>query len=106
MDDPTWDTVDRLVAWLDDNSALTPETARLMRVLKLTEEVGEVGAALIGVLGQNPPRKGVTHAWSDVHDELCDVILSAMVALATLTPDARRVFAARVSHVAGRSLTG
>jgi NTP pyrophosphatase (non-canonical NTP hydrolase) len=103
MDDATWDTVERLVAWLDDNIALTPEATRLLRVLKLSEEVGEVSEAVIGVLGQNP-RKGVTHAWSDVHDELCDVILTAMVALSTLTSDARRVFAARVAHVAERSL--
>ena len=103
MDDPTWETVRRLVEWLDAHSAGGPEARSLLRVLKLSEEVGEVSEALIGVLGQNP-RKGVTHTWADVHDELCDVILSAMVALATLTPDAAAVFAARLAVVAGRSL--
>jgi NTP pyrophosphatase (non-canonical NTP hydrolase) len=103
MDDPTWETVRRLVDWLDAHSEGAAETAALLRVLKLSEEVGEVGEALIGVLGQNP-RKGVTHTWADVHSELCDVILSAMVALATLTPDASSVFAARLAVVAERSL--
>jgi NTP pyrophosphatase (non-canonical NTP hydrolase) len=104
MDDVTWDTVGRLVEWLDRSSALAPETEKLLRLMKLTEEVGEVAEAVIGVTGQNP-RKGVTHGWDDVNAELCDVILTAMVALATITPDARRVFSERVDHVAARSLT-
>ncbi|HEV2639634.1 MAG TPA: MazG-like family protein [Actinocrinis sp.] len=103
MDDVTWDTVDRLVEWLDRSSALTPETERLLRLMKLSEEVGEVAEAVIGVTGQNP-RKGVTHTWDDVNAELCDVILTAMVALTTLTPDARQVFAQRLGYVADRSL--
>jgi len=103
MDDVTWDTVDRLVEWLDRSSALPPETDKLLRLLKLSEEVGEVAQAVIGVTGQNP-RKGVTHTWDDVTAELCDVILTAMVALTTVTPDARAVFAQRLDHVAIRSL--
>jgi len=103
MDDVTWDTVDRLVEWLDRSSALPPETDKLLRLLKLSEEVGEVAQAVIGVTGQNP-RKGVTHTWDDVTAELCDVILTAMVALTTVTPDARAVFAQRLDHVAARSL--
>jgi hypothetical protein len=105
VDERAWDTADRLVQWLDDASALPPDTKRLLRVMKLSEEVGETTQALIGVLGQNP-RKGVTHTWQDVENELCDVILTAMVALATLNPDAREVFAGRVEHVAARSLSG
>ena len=103
MDEHAWDTVDRLVGWLDDSSTLPPETDRLMRVMKLSEEVGETTQAVMGVLGANP-RKGVTHAWPDVEAELCDVILTAMVALATVTADARRVFAEHVDRVAERSL--
>jgi NTP pyrophosphatase (non-canonical NTP hydrolase) len=71
--------------------------------MKLSEEVGETTQALAGVLGTNP-RKGITHSWQDVEAELCDVILTAMVALTTLNPDARKVFAERLDHVAGRSL--
>lgn len=103
MDEHVWDTVDRLVAWLDAASTLPHDTERLLRVMKLSEEVGETTQALTGVLGQNP-RKGVTHTWQDVENELCDVILTAMVALTTLNPDARKVFAERLSHVAERSL--
>lgn len=103
MDESAWDTVDRLVEWLDGASTLPPDTERLLRVMKLSEEVGETAQAVTGVLGQNP-RKGVTHTWQDVEAELCDVILTAMVALTTLNPDARKVFAERVEHVAARSL--
>lgn len=103
MDEHAWDTVDRLVGWLDDASTLPPETERLLRVMKLSEEVGETTQALAGALGTNP-RKGVTHTWQDVEAELCDVILTAMVALTTLNPDARKVFAERLGHVADRSL--
>ncbi|UQA94605.1 MazG-like family protein [Streptomyces halobius] len=96
-----WNTVEGLVRWLDRESALPPEQERLLRILKLSEEAGEVAQAVIGATGQNP-RKGHSHTWDDVHSELCDVILTAMVALATLTPDARQVFAGHVERVAGR----
>lgn len=103
MDERAWDTVDRLVGWLDQASTLPPDMERLLRVMKLSEEVGETTQALSGVLGHNP-RKGVTHTWQDVESELCDVILTAMVALTTLNPDARKAFAERLDHVAHRSL--
>lgn len=108
MDDVTWDTVGRLVEWLDRGNGAdgaNAETEKLLRLMKLSEEVGEVAAAVIGATGQNP-RKGVTHTWGDVNAELCDVILTAMVALTTITPDARQVFAERLNHVAARSLSG
>ena len=38
------------------------------------------------------PSKGITHTSDDVQAELCDVIFTAMVALTTLTPDARETF--------------
>jgi NTP pyrophosphatase (non-canonical NTP hydrolase) len=106
VEDRAWETTARLVDWLDghhrDND-LAPEVIRLLRVLKLSEEVGETTQAVIGALGANP-RKGTTHKWSDVEHELCDVIITAMVALTTLNPDARMVFAERLEHVATRSL--
>ncbi len=103
MDGRIWDSVDRLVAWLDDESRLGAGEERLLRILKLSEEVGEVGQAVIGATGQNP-RKGVTHSWEDVQHELCDVVFTALVALRTLTPDAREVFAERLAYVERRSL--
>ena len=60
---------------------------------------------MIGATGQNP-RKGTTHTWDDVQSELCDVALTAMVALRTLTPDTREVFTAHLERVRERSLGG
>lgn len=37
-----------------------------------------------------------------MHGELCDVILTAMVALRTLTPEARGVFEGHLRRVAAR----
>jgi NTP pyrophosphatase (non-canonical NTP hydrolase) len=99
MDD-AWGTIEEIVRWLDDSSTLAPETEKLLRIMKLTEETGEVTQAVTGTLGQNP-RKGVTHTWEDVQAELCDVIFTAMVALTTLTPDA---FDGHLARVARRSL--
>jgi NTP pyrophosphatase (non-canonical NTP hydrolase) len=71
-------------------------------MLKLSEEVGEVASAIIGATGQNP-RKGITHSWQDVESELCDVIVTAMVALRTLTPEAAAVFDAHLRRIDDRS---
>ncbi|WP_377268538.1 MazG-like family protein [Peterkaempfera sp. SMS 1(5)a] len=102
MEEDTWQTVDRLVAWLDTASSVAPETDRLLRMMKLSEEVGEVTEAVIGAMGQNP-RKGRSHTWEDVQAELCDVIITSMVALRSLTPDAPAVFDAHLRRVARRS---
>ena len=101
--DDAWDTIAAIAGWLDTSSTLPPETEKLLRIMKLTEETGEVTQAVIGTLGQNP-RKGITHTWDDVRAELCDVMLTAMVALTTLTPDARQVFDTHLARVADRSL--
>ncbi|SEG85726.1 hypothetical protein SAMN05216223_116126 [Actinacidiphila yanglinensis] len=103
MNDSTWTTVDQLKQWLDDKDGVAPETARLMRILKLQEELGEVAEAVMGAMGTNP-RKGASHTWDDVESEVCDVILSGMVLLATLTPDAGKKFDERLSIIAERSL--
>lgn len=51
-----------------------------VRLMKLSEEVGEVMQAYIGVVGANK-RKGHYAEPSDVAAELCDVVITAMVAL-------------------------
>ncbi|WP_063772638.1 MazG-like family protein, partial [Streptomyces sp. NRRL S-495] len=85
--DDVWEQIARQVAWLDHhNGAGEHESA--MRLMKLSEEVGEVMQAYIGTTGQNP-RKGVTHERSDVADELCDVVVTALVALHRFTDDPR-----------------
>lgn len=99
-----WDTVGRLYEWLDSHNRQAPQEALLLRMLKLSEEVGEVAEAVIGATGQNP-RKGTTHTWDDVRSELCDVIVTAMVALRTLTPDAAAVLDAHLREVDARAKT-
>ncbi|MBS2548363.1 MazG-like family protein [Catenulispora sp. NL8] len=102
--DGTWDTIAQLTAWLDRDSPVPPDQALQVRILKITEETGEAAQALIGATGANP-RKGHSHTMADVSKELCDVILTAMVALRTLTPDAQTTFAKHLANVADRSLT-
>lgn len=99
-----WTTIHRLVDWLDRQNGRSPHETT-MRLLKLVEEAGEVAQAYIGTIGQNP-RKGVTHTAADVADELCDVIITAAVALATIAPDSPDgILAAKLTRVAERSLT-
>ncbi|WP_458243438.1 MazG-like family protein [Streptomyces sp. MAI_2237] len=98
-----WSSVDALWTWLDGEQPHGGQEGLLLRVLKLSEEVGEVAQAVIGVTGQNP-RKGVTHTWEEVQGELCDVVITALVALRTLTPDTREVFTRHLEKVTARSL--
>ncbi|MFF0225522.1 MazG-like family protein [Streptomyces sp. NPDC004629] len=102
-----WTAVEELWAWLeahDGQDGHDRSRTVLLRVLKLSEEVGEVAQAVIGATGQNP-RKGVSHTWEDVRAELCDVVITALVALRTLTPDAREKFTRHLTRVTTRSLT-
>jgi NTP pyrophosphatase (non-canonical NTP hydrolase) len=105
MDEDAWETAGRLATWLDEASERPREVKLLLQVLKITEEAGEAAEALQGVLGANP-RKGHSHTEEDVASELCDVVLTAMVALSALTPDAAAVFRRHLARVAGRSLGG
>ncbi|MGP3966623.1 MazG-like family protein [Streptomyces sp. 6N223] len=97
-----WDPIERLAARLEDHhSDLPVEQRRLFQILKITEEAGEVAEAVFGATGRNP-RKGRTHTWEDVESEVCDVIITAMVTLARLTPEARTTFAAHLERIAER----
>ncbi|MFF8590296.1 MazG-like family protein [Streptomyces sp. NPDC015220] len=103
-----WNSIDDLWNWLDthdtrDGRAPDDRRGLLLGMLKLSEEVGEAAQAVIGATGQNP-RKGTTHTWADVEAELCDVVITALVALRTLTPEAREVFAHHLARVRQRSL--
>jgi len=98
LDTPQWDTIRDLVAWLDHQNGRAPHEIA-MRLMKITEEAGEVTSAYIGVTGQNP-RKGITHTWDDVSNELCDVILTAAVALATISPTPAADLKATLDRVA------
>ncbi|MFJ5994178.1 MazG-like family protein [Streptomyces sp. NPDC092370] len=103
LESDLWATVDVLTQWLDTNRPVEGREGILLRILKLSEEVGEVSEAVIGATGQNP-RKGITHTWEDVQAELCDVVITALVALRTLTPEAREVFEGHLERVRERSL--
>lgn len=86
-------------AWLDGTQratvkgildGMTPaDLQALFQVIKLVEEAGEVAQAVVGMYAVNP-RKGPTATREDVLDELCDVIVTAEVAMNTLagSPDA------------------
>lgn len=70
-----------LSRWIDaPNAHRDPEAQAWSRIAKVGEEHGEVIAAYIGAIGQNP-RKGVTHTLEDVVDELLDVALTALAAV-------------------------
>jgi NTP pyrophosphatase (non-canonical NTP hydrolase) len=68
-----WDQVGQLYAYHGDVPAE-------VRLLKLTEEVGEVADAFIGMHGLNG-RKGICRTRDDLLDELADVIITAAVAM-------------------------
>lgn len=98
-----WTTIRELTGWLDGENGRSREEITL-RLLKLTEEVGEVAQAWIGVQGQNP-RKGVTHTAADVADELCDVIVTALVALSSVVDDPAGHFEAKLATISARPRT-
>ncbi|WP_311766726.1 MazG-like family protein [Streptomyces rhizosphaericus] len=89
----------------DDENAVQgkSDVVPLLRVLKIGEEFGEVAEAILGVMGASHG-KGASHMQEELHNELCDVILTAMVALASCTPDAQKVFEDRLEYITERSL--
>lgn len=99
----TWQTIARLAGRLEDHSDLPRDQRILLQLLKIQEEAGEVAEAVIGTMGQNP-RKGYSHTWDDVEAEICDVIVTGMVALARMNPDAEAVFARHIDRIASRDL--
>jgi hypothetical protein len=95
-----WRHVATLTAWLD---AANPRTDHEVacRVMKLAEETGEAVASYIGMIGQNP-RKGTCATLDNLAAELCDVIVTTMVALATVTGDADGTETRLQQHVGAR----
>lgn len=99
----TWQTIAHLADRLEDHSPLPREQRILLQLLKIQEEAGEVAEAVIGAMGQNP-RKGHSHTWNDVESEVCDVIVTGMVTLIRMNPDAEAVFAQHMQRIADRDL--
>jgi NTP pyrophosphatase (non-canonical NTP hydrolase) len=76
-----------------------------VRLLKLTEEVGEAAEALIGMRGLNS-RKGICRTRDDLLAELADVIITAAVAMSGIAGDvdeARSHLERRLAIVSGRA---
>jgi NTP pyrophosphatase (non-canonical NTP hydrolase) len=96
-----------LSAWIDrGNAHRDAEAVTWGRLAKVAEECGEVIAAYIGATGQNP-RKGVTHPIHEVEEELLDVALTALCAVAHLNSndgtDVLALFADKVQRVTARA---
>jgi hypothetical protein len=74
-----------LSGWIDRFGLpdATAEERLWGRTAKVAEEYGEVVAAIIGHLGQNP-RKGRTHNLDDVVTELLDVAVTALGAVESI----------------------
>ncbi|HEY0933947.1 MAG TPA: MazG-like family protein [Trebonia sp.] len=87
-----WDEAGRLTEWLGE----VPVEAQL---LKLSEEVGEVAEAYLGMTGLNP-RKVFTHTRDDLVHEVADVIISAAVAIVQLSGSPGAAQAAFETHLA------
>lgn len=94
-----WDRIKRL-------HEFHGEVPMEVRILKLTEEVGETAEALIGLREMNS-RKGVCRTSEDLLDELADVIITAAVAMSAATPSgpdgAQRHFERRLATVTARA---
>jgi len=93
-----WDQIGRL-------HAHHGEVPAEVRLLKLTEEVGEAAEAFIGMHGLNS-RKGVCRSREDLLAELSDVIITAAVAMTGITgesSEARAHFERRLVLVTERA---
>lgn len=93
-----WDEVGRL----HDYHGEVPVEVRL---LKLTEEVGEAADAYMGVHGLNK-RKGTYRTPDDLLDELADVTITAAVAMSAVADgadQARTHFERRIATVTTRA---
>jgi NTP pyrophosphatase (non-canonical NTP hydrolase) len=93
-----WNQVGQLYAYHGDVPAE-------VRLLKLTEEVGEVADAFIGMHGLNR-RKGICRTRDDLLDELADVVITAAVAMSGVAGDvdeARSHFEWRLAAVTERA---
>jgi NTP pyrophosphatase (non-canonical NTP hydrolase) len=86
-----WDEAGRLTEWLGE----VPVEAQL---LKLSEEVGEVAEAYLGLTGLNR-RKGVTHTRDDLVNEVADVIITAAVTIVRLTGEPQAAHGAFNAHL-------
>lgn len=86
--------------WTDEAAPAAAGDVRLLRVLKIREVRGGHRGPARGARCQ--PEEGCLHTWADVEKELSDVIVTAMVALATISPDAEKLLDDRLQHLVER----
>ncbi|GLY82053.1 MazG-like family protein [Actinoallomurus iriomotensis] len=94
-------------AWIENanGGTLAAQHDDAMRIMKISEELGEVTQAYIGFTGQNP-RKGKTHTKDDVLKELADVTVTALCAIQHFTQDpteTEKVITDKIRHIMARS---
>ncbi|MFC1436011.1 MazG-like family protein [Streptacidiphilus sp. N1-3] len=99
--EPLWPAIRALVAWLDAaNGRSEQETA--LRLLKLTEEVGEASQAYINLQGQNPRKLDQPGTRGQVADELVDVVVTALTALSSFTDDPQALVTDKLRRILAR----
>jgi len=107
MSTDPWTTIGGLAGHFtarDTERGMPPEQQWTLQVLKLSEEVGEAAQAVIGAWGTNP-RKGHSHSWQDVQEEIADSAITGMVALYRMLGDqAPAFFAALLARKAAKFL--
>ncbi|MEU4922317.1 MazG-like family protein [Streptomyces parvus] len=89
-----WETIGRLAELftrLDTARGIPAEQQWTLQVLKLSEEVGESAQAVIGTWATNP-RKGRSHTWQDVQEEVGDTAITSLVTLQRMLGDKAPAF--------------
>ncbi|MEU7558454.1 MazG-like family protein [Streptomyces eurythermus] len=97
-DAPPWDDIGRLAALftsLDTERGMTPEQQWTLQALKISEEAGETAQAVIGAWGTNP-RKGRSHTWRQVQEEVADTAITSLVSLYRMLGEEAPAFFAAV----------
>jgi NTP pyrophosphatase (non-canonical NTP hydrolase) len=93
-----WAGIGRLAALfttLDTARGMTPEQQWTLQALKISEEAGETAQAVIGAWGTNP-RKGRSHTWRNVQEEVADTAITSLVALYRMLGEEAPAFFAAV----------
>jgi len=94
QDSIDWQAIANIDRWLDsavaDEYKGQPLAQDWARLSKIGEEYGEAVNAFIGLTGQNP-RKGVYATAANVHNELADVVFTAILCMQHLIGDTQSV---------------
>ncbi|MER7516519.1 MazG-like family protein [Streptomyces sp. NPDC126499] len=94
MNTSPWETIGRLAELftsLDTARGIPAEQQWTLQVLKVAEEVGESAQAVIGAWATNP-RKGQSHTWQDVQEEIADTAITSLVTLHRMLGDEAPAF--------------